>query len=123
MANIYENELELFTQTPLLFLRPNTLKTLGDFLNTPKLLPSSTGLSRDWRGLADKRCADLNFEETNRLQSDPNPTKRIILKWCEKNKSGTSRKISVQDFFDCVKNQLDRNDLYDDSTIRGKPGI
>ena len=120
MATINENEQELFTQTPLLFLRPNTLKTLGDFLNTPKLLPSSRGLSRDWRGLAS--VADLNFEETNRLQSDPNPTKRIILKWCEKNKSGTSRKISVQDFFDCVKNQLDRRDLYDDSTIRGKPG-
>ena len=122
MANINENEQELFTQTPLLFLRPNTLKALGDFLNTPKLLSSSKGVSRDWRGLAGPSAANLNFEETNRLQSDPNPTKRIISIWCDKNKSGTSRKISVQDFFDCVKNQLDRRDLYDDSTIRGKPG-
>ena len=120
MANINENELELFSQTPLLFLRPNTLKGLGDFLNTPKLLPSSRGYSRDWRGLA--RSANLNFEEIKRLESDPNPTKRLILKWCEKNKSGTSMKISVQDFFDCVKNDLDRQDLYDDSTIRGKLG-
>ena len=120
MANINENELELFTQTSLLFLRPNTLKDLGDCLNAPKLLPSSRGYSRDWRGLA--RSANLNFKELNRIQSDSNPTKRIILKWCEKNKRGTSMKISVQDFLDCVKNDLDRQDLYDDSTIRGKPG-
>ena len=121
MENINENDRKLFSQTPLLFLRPDTLKILGDCLNTTNLLPCSKGFSRDWRGLAS--AADLNFEETNRLQSDPNPTKQIILKWCEKNKSGTSRKISVQDFFDCINNQLDRRDLYDDLRVIGKTEI
>ena len=38
-------------------------------------------------------------------------------------KSGTSRKISVQDFFDCINNQLDRRDLYDDLRVIGKTEI
>ena len=121
MANTNENDRKLFAQTPLLFLRPNTLRILSDFLDTQKILPSNKGFSRDWRGLAS--AADLNFEEINRRQYSPNPTKQIIIKWCEKNKSGTSRKISVQDFFDCIINQLDRLDLYDDLRVRGKKGI
>ena len=121
MANTNENNQKLYEQTPLLFLRPISLRTLGDFLNTPKILPCNKGFSRDWRGLAN--AADLNLEEINRLQHDPNPTKQIILKWCQKNKSGTSRKISVQDLFDCMNNQLDRRDLYDDLRVRGKTEI
>ena len=116
-----ENDRELYSQTPLLVLRLNTLKTLGDHLNTQKLLPSTSGKSRDWRGLASD--AGLNFEETNKIQSDPNPTKQVILKWCQKNKTGTTRKISVLDFFDCVNDQLDRPDVYHETTVRGKSGI
>ena len=118
MANRNENDEELFAQTPLLVLRLNTLKILGDFLNTPKLLPSSNGFSRDWRGLAS--AAGLSFEETNRLQSDPNPTNRIIQIWCQKNNPSTGKKISVQDFFHCILNQLDRSDLYHDTKVKGK---
>ena len=112
----------LYTQTPLMVLRLNTLEILGQKFNSEKLIPSTSGLCRDWRGLAS--AADLNFEDTNRLKSHSNPTKQIILIWCQKTDTNTHRKISVQDFFDCVANKLDRTDVVDDQNVKGMyPGI
>ena len=116
-----KNDMDLFLQTPLLVLHLNTLKILGYFLNTQKILPSAKGFNRDWRGLA--KIADLSLEEINQLQSDSNPTKEVILRWCKKTKKGTSERISVQDFFDCVINTLDRPDVYDETTAIGKLSI
>ena len=118
-----ESDETLFAHTQLFVLRPNTLKLLGDYLNSPKFIPSTAGLSRDWRGLAS--IADLSFEETNRIESnqtkdDYNPTKQIILKWCQRNNKDTGRKITVQDFINCVTKQLDRADVIDDTNVKGK---
>ena len=108
---------ELYSETPLMVLRLNTLEILGHHFNSEKLIPSTSGLCRDWRGLAS--AADLNFEDTNRLKSNSNPTKQIILIWCRKTDRSTSRKISVQNFFDCVANKLDRSDVVDDQKVKG----
>ena len=118
-----ESDETLFEQTQLFVLRPNTLKLLGDYLNSPKLIHSSAGLSRDWRGLAS--IADLSFEETNRIESnktkdDYNPTKQIILRWCQRNNKDTGRKVTVQDFINSVTKQLDRADAIYDTNVKGK---
>ena len=110
-------EQALYSETSLMVLRLNTLEILGHHFNTEKLIPSTSGLCRDWRGLAS--AADLNFEDTNRLKSHPNPTKQIILIWCQKTDRSTSRKISVQNFFDCVTQKLDRSDVVDDQKLKG----
>ena len=118
MSKMNENDMDLFLQTPLLVLHLSTLKTLGYFLNSQKILPSAKGFSRDWRGLA--KAADLSLEEINQLQFDSNPTKQVILRWCKKTNKGTSKTISVQDFFDCVINKLDRPDVCDETTAIGR---
>ena len=107
----------LYSQTPLMVLRLNTMEILGHYFNSEKLIPSSLGLCRDWRGLAS--AADLNFEDTNRLKSHANPTKQIILIWCQKTDRTTSRKVSVQNFFDCIAHKLDRSDVIDDQKVTG----
>ena len=70
-------EIALYSQTPLMVLRLNTLEILGNYFNSEKLIPSTKGFLRDWRGLAS--AAQLNFEDANRLKSHSNPTKQIIL--------------------------------------------
>ena len=111
-----DDESQLYSETDLMVLHLNTLEVLGSHLNTVKLLPSSNGKLRDWRGLAS--MAGLSFEHT---QLNSNPTKQVISIWCKQiSKSSSGRKKSVQDFFDCVTNELDRRDAIDSDEVKGK---
>ena len=111
-------EIALYSQTPLMVLRLNTLEILGNYFNSEKLIPSTKGFLRDWRGLAS--AAQLNFEDANRLKSHSNPTKQIILIWCQKTNDKSRRKISVQDFLECVVSKLDRRDVIEAGRLKGK---
>ena len=114
-----EDEAQLYSETDLMVLHLNTLEVLGSHFNTEKLIPSSSGKLRDWRGLAS--MAGLSFEHTQRLKLNSNPTKQVISIWCKQlSKSSSRRKISVQDFFDCVTNELDRRDAIDSDEVKGK---
>ena len=107
----------LYSESPLMVLRLNTLDVLGQFLNSEMLLTSNCGLYRDWRGFAS--AAQLNFEDSHRLKSHPNPTRQIILTWCQKHSEKNNRKVSVQELFDVLMNKLDRRDVIDSQKVKG----
>ena len=107
----------LYMQSPLMVLRLNTLEVLGQYLNTKRLLLTSDGHIRDWRGL--EEAAELNGEEIRRLESRTNPTKEIISILCQKQREGKNGKISVQDFFDLLLNRLDRREVVESPRVKG----
>ena len=107
----------LYSQTPLMVLRLNTLDVLGQYFNSEKLLTSNSGHLRDWRGLAS--AAQLNFEDTHRLKSHANPTREIISIWCQQISEKSNRKVSVKELFDLLINKLDRRDVVDSEKVKG----
>ena len=125
MENNNEEDDTLFSQTPLLWgLRKDSVEILAQVLqpNSQKsLLETPSGRIRDLRGLAN--FSGLSISETNHLLSEPNATEKIILHWCRNIYNNFGVKATVQDFFDCITNKLDRRDLFVDTNIRGRFGM
>ena len=124
MENNNEEDDTLFSKTPLLWgLRKDSIEILAQVLqpNSQKsLLEAPSGRIRDLRGLAN--FSGLSISETNHLLSQPNATEKIILHWSRNIYNNFRVKATVQVFFDCITDKLDRRDLVDDTHIRGKFG-
>ena len=70
----------LFSSTSLKVLRPSTLQLLGARLDQRKLLTTTDGKLRDYRGLAEVAGIDAMRVEA----AAPEHTRQLISLWCHK---------------------------------------
>ncbi|XP_029158171.1 myeloid differentiation primary response protein MyD88 [Nylanderia fulva] len=92
---------------PLVGITVVSKQIIAAMLNPMKVLPSDSGLPRDWRGLA--HLLDLNGEIMSLLVSHSDPTTYMLI-MLEKNKKNITIKI-----FQTMMEQIDRWDIIDDT--------
>ncbi len=73
---------DLFAQSSLHILRPQSLDRLSTMLNPRKLLTTVEGLLRDYRGLAE--AVGLSVGDLRRVEAAANPTREVISVWCRR---------------------------------------
>jgi len=93
---------------PLVILRPSTLQLLSTMLNPIKIIPTDSGLPRDWRGLAE--LAGLTAENISYLEVKPDPTQELLKL---SRTVSNSRFKTVKDLKACLA-IIDRYDVVDD---------
>nr|BBG28459.1 adaptor protein Myd88 [Gryllus bimaculatus] len=87
---------------PLRALRPATVSSISALLNPPKVLATSDGLPRDWRGLAHLMKVPPHLLPH---VSQPDPTGELLKKW-------TAGSVGLLDEY---LGMLDRWDIVDDT--------
>lgn len=92
---------------PLVALSKEARQAISTLLNPPRVIPSESGLPRDWRGLA--HLSNLSGELMPLLTSHPDPSDYILTIWQQRQKT-----ITVHDF-QTILEKIDRWDILDDT--------
>lgn len=90
-------------------LRTKTRTILSSLLNPVKVLPSDTGLPRDWRGLAE--LVGIGGERFPQIHNDSDPTVKVLNLWCDSDRNNST----VAKLLEHLE-ALDRFDVIDDVT-------
>jgi len=97
---------------PLKCLRPSTITFLSTMLNPLKIIPTESGLARDWRGLAE--LGGVTAEMITYFESKPNPTSDLLRHLTDPNNPGSPAK-TVNDLR-AFLGVIDRFDVSDDAS-------
>src|SRR6266480_2155236 len=97
---------DLFEKIPLTRVRPSSWSQLSLSLNPEQIIPSDTGVSRDYRGLGE--AMGFSHADVKNFQRSPDPTKAVIQAYHARNRGAT-----VKDFLLMIE-KIERFDVIDD---------
>lgn len=104
---VYPTTVDL-KRIPLLALGTELQNFLANFLNPTKIIPTSKGLCRDWRGIYEMANLSVNYTESDISMKD-DPTIKLIEILKEQ-----PRPITFFTFREML-GDIDRWDLFDDT--------